>query len=445
VFELFGASPRAAAMAGSLTAGANDGEAAFHNPAALVAAPLAGAFVSGTLTRPSLSVRLQHPICLAGDLACQGAHPSGHASRAPVVPADASGWAVGWNYPLGGALRRRVAVGMGLSLPNGHIMRITGPDPQAPHFPLYEGMPDRLAFLFAIAGKVHDTLWLGVGAQVLAKLDAAIDLRVNPTNHAMDRATIAIALRPDAGLTAGAVFAPTRNLRFGAAFRRALALTYGIPSDVYLGDALRLAIGLSHTALYSPDHLGVGVSWRPTATLNATADLHLARWSQAPDPSPQVALDVQGAAVRAFGLQDIVDVGTDTPPIRLGFRDTWSPAAALEWRATSAWTLRAGYRFRPTPAPRASGPFKYLDSDTHVAAAGAALRFGSHGAAAAERLAAAAATPADAPPPLHVDIALQYHAVTRRLALAVDPYDPVGSLEHSGAVWHATIAFGATF
>ncbi len=444
-FELFGAGPRGTGLAGALTAASQGGEAAFHNPAMLVDAPLAGAWLGYGAMQSGLYVKQQKPVCTGSYAACSLQHPGGFSFRSAALPQDTQAFALGWNYPLGGVLRNRMAVGVALALPNGHLIRISGPDPQAPSFPLYEGMSDRLAFLFALAGKVTDQVWLGIGVQVLASLNAEIDLRVNPTNHSMDRASIGIGLEPRARLTAGLGFAPHPAWRLGLSFRQRISLSYGIPSQVAFGDNLGLGIGLAHETLFTPDIWNAGAAFRPTRTLLLTADVTFARWSQAPDPSPQVFLDVHGKASEAFGLQDILDVGTDTPPLQLGFRDTWSPALGAEWRVAPDWQLRAAYRFRPTPAPRASGPFKYLDSDTHVGAGGIRYRFGSFAQRLVDQLAAAGRDEGDTPGALHIDLGLQLQAATRRLALANDPNDPVGALEHGGRVWFGQVAFGGSF
>ncbi len=444
-FELFGAGPRGTGLAGALTAASQGGEAAFHNPAMLVDAPLAGAWLGYGATQSGFYVKQKNPVCTGSYAACSAQHPGGFSFRSAALPQDTQAFALGWNYPLGGVLRNRMAVGVALALPNGHLIRISGPDPQAPSFPLYEGMSDRLAFLFALAGKATEQLWLGVGVQVLASLNAEIDLRVNPTNHSMDRASIGIGLEPRARLTAGVAFAPHRDWRLGLSFRQRISLSYGIPSQVAFGDNLGLGIGLSHETLFTPDIWNAGAALRPTRTLLLTADLTFARWSQAPDPSPQVSLDVNGKAPAAFGLQDILDVGTDTPPLQLGFRDTWSPALGVEWRVAPDWQLRTAYRLRPTPAPRATGPFKYLDSDTHIGAAGIRSRFGPRAQRLQDQLAAAGRDESDTPGALYIDLGLQLQAATRRLALAHDPNDPVGALEHGGRVWFGQAAFGGSF
>lgn len=446
VFELFGGGPRANGLVGALTASARGGEAAFHNPAMLLASPLGGAWFGVSQTRVDLQVGMTRPYCRGAPLTCAKQFPAGSSTRQPAQPADAAAFELGWNYPVGGVLRRRLALGAGLALPVGHLIRISGPDPQTPNFFQYEGMPDRLAFLFGAAVRVSDHLWLGAGTQVLAVLNAAIDLRLNPTNHDYDRATIQIGLQPRARLTAGAAWHPHPQLWLGLGYRQQLSLEYAIPTDVQLGDPAQLLINLGHNTLYSPDTLMAGAAWRSAGGgVQLMADLGWAGWSAAPDPSPYVSLDAAGPVVSGFGLQDVLDVGTDTPQIRLGLRDTWSPALALEVRAAPEWLLRGGYRFRPTPAPRASGPYNYLDSDTHVVGAGVGWRFGSFAPRLQRQLADAGIDDRDTAGPLHLDVAVQWHLQSHRVALKSDPNDPVGDLEHGGQVWHAGLAFGGSF
>ncbi len=446
VFELFGAGPRSMAMVGASTASAEGGEAAFHNPAMLMASPLAGAWFGVSTTRMGLDITLQRPVCTGSYTSCNSQYPGGFSSRNPVLPENSSAFELGWNYPVGGILRNRLAFGAALALPVGHLIRIAGPDPQAPNFIQYEGMPDRLAFLVSMAGRITDRWWLGVGTQVLAVLNAQIDLQLNATNRNYDRATINIGLQPRARLTAGTAFHPRDDLWFGLAWRQQLSLQYGIPADVAVGSPAELAIGLGHDTLYSPDVVSLGAAWRSSqGGVRMSADLAWSRWSAMPDPSPSVTLDVRGDGVRAFGLNSALDVGTDTPIIALHFRDTFSPALATEVRLTDDLLLRGGYRYRPTPAPRAEGPFKYLDNDAHILGLGVGYHFGTLAPRLQQQLRDAGASAVDTPGPLHVDVGIQSQILPQRTVYPSDVHDPVGGIAHGGSVWHAGVAFGGSF
>lgn len=446
VFEMFGAGPRAAGMAGAMTAAATGGEAAFHNPAMLAGSTLAGAWGGFNVTHNALTITLQRSVCTDGTPVCRGRFPDGFSHRGTQLPRDSSGAQLGWHYPLGGVFRDRVVLGAGLSLPNGHLIRISGPDPQTPHFPMYEGMPDRIAFLFAAAWRVTDLFWLGAGVQVLAGLDAHIDLALNPTNGNMDAAAIRIGLQPQARLTAGAAVRGGRDLWFGASYRQRLSLVYQIPTEVALGRPADLAIALRHETLFTPDSLHFGLAWRPgTGPLLLSGDVTWALWSAAPDPSPLVALDVGGAAVAGLGLGQALDVGTHTPPLKLGYRDTLTPALAAEFTLAGQWKLRSGYQYRQTPAVRATGPYNYLDNDAHALGVGVGFQFGQLDAASAARALERDDDPAGPPAKLHIDLGAQTLVLPQRTVYKSDPGDPVGNLEHGGSVWQVSLAFGGAF
>jgi hypothetical protein len=444
VFELFGASPRAVGMGGAMSAAASGGEAAFHNPALLGGATIGDVWAGISFTRFSLDVEQARPVCTAGYLTCSGQHIAGFSSRATQLPRDSSAFEIGWAYPVGGIFRDRVVFGAGLALPGGHLIRISGADPQAPNFVQYEGMPDRIAFLFAGAWRITDWWWVGVGTQVLAVLNADIALDLNPTNHTMDNAAVRIGLAPRARLTAGTAVHPIDRLWLGVSYRQKLSLEYKIPTTIDLGSAADIAIDLGHETLFTPDTLHVGAAWKALdGRLLVTGDLGLSLWSQAPDPSPYVRLQVSGPAVDALGLGGALQVGVDSPAVRLQFADTWTPSLGAEWSVGDV-RLRGGLQYRPSPAPRATGPFNYLDNDAVAISAGVGYRFGSHPADVKARM-LRMDDPAGPPAPLHLDLAVQTLNLARRTIQKADAQDPVGDLSHGGTVWHVAMSFGASF
>lgn len=445
VFEMFGAGPRAVSMAGAMTAAANGGEAAFHNPAMLSSARIAGAWFGIDTTHNALDVQLSRPSCTDDYLACRAQHINGFAFRKPQLPKDSSGLAMGWHYPIGGFFRNRVALGASLALPIGRLIRISGPDPQTPNFSQYEGMPDRIAFLFAASARVTDWWWVGIGTQVLAVLNARIALGLDAPNNTMDHASIAIGLEPRARLTAGTTLHPMPDLWLALSYRQRLSLNYQIPTSVAIGKPVDIEIGLGHETLFSPDSLHFGLAWRtPDKKLLLSGDMTLAMWSQTPDPTPQVKLDVGGSTVRAMGMGSALDVGTQTAPLDLHYVNTWTPALGVEYHATPLVTVRSGYLFRPSPAPRATGPTNYLDNDAHGIGAGLGFVFGRFSDEVQERLGDGDQGTA-APAPFHVDIGAQVLLLVRRTVYKTDPNDPVGDLTHGGSVWHIGTVFGGSF
>jgi hypothetical protein len=448
VFELFGAGPRSVGMAGAMAGAARGAEAAFHNPALLGDSRLAGVWAGFTSTVHDLSVQLARPACTGPYLACRAQHIAGFSSRETHLPRDTGGLTLGWHYPLGGVFHNRVVLGAALAMPWKDILRISGPDPQTPQFLMFESLPDRLAFLFAGAWRVTNRWSVGVGAQVLAQLGAEIALDLDPTNHRLDYASTRISLTPQGRLTAGTSFRATDYLTLGLGYRQALSLQYRIPTDIKVGAAIDAVMDLGQETLFTPDAVHAGAAWRVSDRLLLAADLGLALWSQTPDPSPYVWIDVGGQATNALGAGGLFDVGTDTAPLDLHFADTWNPAVAAEWEASRSWVVRGGYTFRPSPAPRAIGFTNYLDNPTHGIGAGFSWRFGQFTSGEKLRLGAVAG---DRPPageaaaPFSVDVGTQLLVLPRRTVIKRDPNDPVGDLQHGGQVWHVSVAFGGAF
>lgn len=444
IFDMFGASPRSVAMAGAMSAAASGGDAAFHNPAMLGGSTVGNVWAGFAVSQMSLGVQMARPVCTNGFATCSGQHLAGFSSRQPQLPRDSSAFELGWAYPLGGVFRDRVVLGAGLALPYGHLIRISGADPQTPNFVMYEGMPDRIAFLFAGAWRITDWWWLGVGTQVLAVLDAGIDLDLDATNHVMQKAAVRIGLAPRARLTAGTALHPIDQLWLGVGYRQRLSLQYSIPTRIDIGSPATIDIDLGHETLFTPDIVHFGAAWLAlSGRLLVTGDLGLSLWSAAPDPSPYVRVRAGGPAIDAFGLAGVLQVGGDTPPVRLQFADTLAPALAVEWKAGDV-RLRAGGQYRPTPAPRAIGAFNYLDNDAWAVGAGVGYHFGTLSDDARSRV-LRMDDPAGEPAPLHVDLAVQALFLARRTIVKADVHDPVGDLEHGGAVWHLALSFGASF
>jgi len=445
VFELFGAGPRSVAMAGALSGAAHGGEAAFHNPALLADASWGGVSLGASGSHFGLDVSLQRPICTEAYTTCRNLHGTSFASRAAKQPPSSTGMQFGWHAPLGGALRKRVVVAALMALPASRLIHISGPDPQTPHFYMYEGLPDRISVLLAASWQPLDWLSIGLGTQVLAALSSDIEIQMDATNHDMDFAAVRIDLQPVARLVAGIALRPARGLRLGVGYRQEISLRYEIPSRIGLGAAATADLQVEQNTLFSPSSLHFGASWRsPGGRLMLAVDLGLALWSSAPDPSPGVQIDVGGAIVDKAGLGTLIDVGQDASPIDLHFTDTWTPAAGAEWRALDRLVVRGGYAFRPSPAPRASGPFNYLDNAGH--ALGFGLEWGFGGAIANRPTGAGnRQEPLRIDHPLSIRLGGQWLILARRTVRKMDANDPVGDYEHGGSVLHWTAAVAGTY
>ena len=445
ILELFGAGPRSAAMAGAMPAAAYGAEATFDNPALLSEASYGGAIVGLAWTSFDVDIQMMRPVCVDTYQACQAAHSGQFAHRMAKNPPPNTSLQIGWHAPLAGPFDKRVVIGAQMTLPLGRLFSISGPDPQTPHFYMYEGLPDRFALLLATSFEPTSWVALGVGMQVLASLSSDVDMTIDVTNHVMDRASVEVRLQPISRLVAGVVIRPYAGVQLGVCYRQQVNFSYAVPSNIGIGTTAHAALLVEQKTLFTPDSLHLGAAWRSSSgRLLVSLSTTFAMWSAAPDPSPRVDIDLSGGSLDALGVGEVLDVGEDAAPIALNFSNTWSPRLGVEWLALPRWMVRGGYGFVVSPAGYATGAYNYLDNDAHVLAIGSDIAF-EPPIESRPPSAGAASEPPRFDHRSFVRVALQARVLPRRSVRKIDRNDPVGDFEHDGVVLHANLSLGGTW
>ena len=360
MLELYGFQPRASAMAGAQTSVADDFTATFYNPAGLALNHRVVTGAGYVVAVPSLGVELSRP---AVGLAT------------PAEPPGMHGLTVGALFPLGAALDDRVAIGLGVYLPSGYLARGEMLDPRTPQFYRYQNLPQKIVVLAGAALEITPWLHAGIGLQTLSDISGKIDLSLDLPNAQVRPGIIQVNVPAKVSPTAGVLLTPFPGLRFGASYRQAIQLDFRLPSRMTVNDLFELEFDARGTVLYSPTsfNFGVAYEWAALATL-LTVDVGYALWSRAPDPSLRIDVDFKGELVESLGLEERLDVAS-TGRVDLGFRDTTRVCFGLEHEATHNLTIRAGYGWRPSPAPVPTETYNYIDNDAHVIAGGADWTF----------------------------------------------------------------------
>lgn len=414
-FDIFGGSPRDIGMGGGMTAAVLGPTALYYNPAALTRQKVHTLGASFHLSVPLLYVDRGDP----------------DAEPQTVLPETHTGVSLGWVKPLGGIFDDRLALGVSISLPTERLARVQGVDPAAPQFYLYQNLQDKLLIHLGVAAEPFDWLSVGCSLQILADLAGTALLDMNLLGGVFEHRSIDVTLEPTMAPFFGVHLRPPLGqgggqLQIGAAYRGSSSMEFKLPVLVSAGEGLALAIDMHQVVLWVPDELAFGLSYTlDEPALTFAADVTYAMWSDAPDPSPRLSVDVGGRLVEALGLSEALDLSTRTSPIDLGFIDTITIRAGAEWVASSWLTLRGGYTFRPTPAPRQTGATAYLDNDAHIIALGAGFSFVN---------------------PLQkrksivdIDVSAQATILPRRTAYRTDPLNPGGDLSHGGALLHFAV------
>lgn len=360
-FETYGFGPRAEAMAGALTAATDDYTAVFYNPSMLV-------------------LRKDINFGFSFDWHRVSGQVASVDSNRPVdctycTPPDSVGYTTGLLFPLGGKVKNRLALGFGIHLPTGVVVRTQAADPDRPYWYHYASSPERIALLLGAGVRITDWLALGVGVQALADLvGEGATLSVDLTNRRVTSREIDSHLASRLGPTAGLYLSPTRGLRLGLSYRGEMWLFYQIPAKVELEGLGTMDFVVQGYTHYTPHTFSGGISWDPTDDLTVSLDGIYGMWSRAPSPYVQVQIQMSGPTLHGLGLDDAFNIAS--PEQKPGFADTLSGRLGLEYRIGKRFAMRGGAYYRPTPVPKQDVPgTNILDCDTLGAGIGVGYSF----------------------------------------------------------------------
>lgn len=362
VFDVYGFTPRARGLGNAQVADADDFTGTFYNPALLTRRKQVNVGAGYLATFPKLTIDRRYSADFQKEIGNE-------------LPESFSGIHFGALFPLGGLFGNRVAVGVGVYLPLLRLLAADSVEAQVPQFYRYEALPDKFVVLASLAFEPVDWLSIGAGVQVLASLDGEIDLGVELANRRLVRRQLLVEIFPTAAPVLGVAVRASKGLRFGYCYRGAIQLDYALPGTIDIDDLIRLNLTLEGTVLYTPDTHSLGAAFTlPSQSTVFTGEVSYLRWSDAPDPSPKVALDVGGTLVEGLGAGDRIDISSGAP-VDLAFSDIFELKVGVEHRPHRAWALRGGYTWRPSPAPIPDRAFNYIDGDAHLLAAGFGFTF----------------------------------------------------------------------
>ncbi len=341
VYDTYGFGPRAAAMGGAMTAEAKDYSATFYNPALLVERKDVNFGLSFQWNKLDGQVARKDN---ARDIDCTYCSSP-----------DAVGYTLGLLFPLGGKVKNRVALGVGLYVPSGKLVRVLAPDPNAPFWYHYQSHPERVTIHAGLGIKIFDWWTIGLGVEALADIVGSgaavtVDLFNKQVKTRQIDAHLATRVSPMFGLQ----IKPKEWLRFGATYRSEMALKYEIPASVDLQGIGVLAFIIQGYTHYTPHVVAIGGAWDITDDFTVSIDGEYQRWSGAPSPYVDLAIDLSGDTLKALGLEDALDIRS--PQQKAGFVDTFNARLGLEYRVNKRIAGRLGGFYKPTPVPKQTAP-----------------------------------------------------------------------------------------
>ena len=346
VGDVFGFGSRSAGLAGAATALAEGFEATYYNPARV-----------GGAARFSFGF-----LGAGGTLTAGGQRQSLDDAFGFVIGAAAP-------VPLGGVLRDRIHVGAGFFLLPDKIVRARGRAPSEAFFPLYDNRTQRVMILPSVAVRLHERLWFGVGANVLASLGGSVDVRDGPL-RSLD-ARVNEELLTTFAVNAGVSLRPLSRWTLALSVRDEFSLPFFTNAATTLAGS-KLAINIRARTLFEPATVTLGNAIAVTPQLTLALDLAYKRWSRY--GGGYVA--VEGAL--PVGIGNVAEVPLRPPVPEANFKDVWNVRLAAEWHAyeRGPWrlTARGGWSFEQSPVPaQTTGRTFLLDGDKHLFALGASL------------------------------------------------------------------------
>ncbi len=335
--DLFGYGGRACAMAGLSGAIADDYAAVHSNPAGLS--------------------RLHD---IAFSLGYQGAgfdisRQVGAGAPEHMQQDISRGTVIGLALPLpfGGALRDRIAIGLGFYTPTDVVVRGRILRPDTPQLLLLSDRTQTVGIQAGIGVELPFGIRVGGGFVALAAIRGSVVIAQDSTGRVGSRVDnqLVASYAPIVGVSfersivrSSVVFRGTSVGRFGVTIE---ARDIGLPLP---------AFNIAGIAQYDPWQIAgeAGVSLDGWSLL---AGLTFKRWSEYPGP-----------------LERTTERSPEPP--RPAMSDTFIPRVAFEkeWqRRAQRWALRAGYFYEPTPLPVRTERANYVDNDRHVLSLGGAV------------------------------------------------------------------------
>lgn len=329
-------------MGNAISSTATGFESVYYNPAGL-------AFD----TAPSFAVGYQ---TAAFDLSINGEDLD--TLSAPILNI---GFAV--PIPFGGALKDRIALGLGFAIPQNSILITDLEKPGEPTFVLVANRAQTVSIMASLAVRITDWLSIGGGIIALAELEGAIDVAPN------EAGTLATSVRDELFASfapiLGAMIRPADGVALALTYRGESAARFDLPITADLGEAFTIPLPeltVQGVAQYDPAEVALEVSFHPIKPLLVSVAGVWQEWSG-------FELPVQYAAVPDNYPAQPSPNFSDTVSLRIG--------TELDLEIDNTWRVlpRAGYMWEPSPVPEQTGLHSYVDGERHVVTVGASIRW----------------------------------------------------------------------
>ncbi len=425
-FDTFGFGSRWVAMGGAATALANDVGAIYYNPAGVVQADRVHFSIGYFYADPSLKI-------------------NGY----DIGEDRTSGTIAGVITPPMKFSRFKFGGGAAIHIPDKRVARSLAIPYDQPTFVTYGARNQRMVAQFPFALEIFPWLSVGGAISMFVKTGGGPNFLLREKRQGNEgiwsEGSISATQKGTFFPTAGLLLHPYKHIHIGFCYKAKNEILYTVPLKVtieplYVGAKIPL-IGESYIDMdqhvytfFAPEQFSLGVGAQLYDNLiTIGADVTFARWSAFRQPAPE------GATVYSGGIASFIPPNPNYPLPPPDYSDIVIPSVGVEYKAFSSldWVcfVRAGYKFRPSPAPKPTGWNNFLDNDTHIFSFGVgveALRI-------EERLKVLRG-------PIFIDVHFQYFLLEEDHARKMHPtWDAYGDLRYGGKVINAGMTLTLCF
>ena len=326
--------------------------------------------------------------------------------------------------PFLGWLEDRIALGLGLVMPQTSILIADIPAPTTARFALLETRAQTVSIQAGVGLRPLPWVAIGAGAIALAALEGRVEVGPNETGRLGSQ--VSDTLVADFAPVVGLAFEPLAWLSLAATYRGESKATFTFPIKAELGD-LASQVGLGG--------LDVDVLPIPLLAIEGTAqfDPEQVSFEVAARPIPEMLIAVSGAWKHWSRFENPIvytaERPGDAPQPPPDFSDTWIARLGFEGEllvGPMGLQPRAGVAWEPSPTPPQEGFHNYLDNDRVIVGLGLGLtlRF------------------------LQLDLAFQFHHLApRRVAkdsALSEEHPGWPTITHAGEIYYLGAELGVT-
>lgn len=270
--------------------------------------------------------------------------------------------------PFEGALKDRIAIGLGFFTPLDRIVRGRILYPEKEQF-LLADRTQSVAVQAAVGVDIGYGVRLGVGFAALAALSGNVLVQTGADGRV--GTTVDDTLIASYGPIVGASYDIGDAYRVGLTFRGELVGRFNVVIVAKdLGPIVVPPLNISGVAQYDPAQLALEVA-RVKGPWRVALGLTYKHWSAYPGP-----VEATVRCPEPVAGEDEVECGA-LIPADPGYKGTLTPRLGVERRFEPSrevtLSARVGYAFEPSPAPEQTGTTNYYDNDRSVVSLGYGL------------------------------------------------------------------------